>query len=102
MPEAENAGAWIDRQQWREERMRYDVLAKLETASLSRAGIVLQVRDFDDGLGVWRQELFRVLEYLDRRGYIVYHGPGPQVSITVKGLDYIHRTARRRHSLRES
>lgn len=101
MPEAERAGAWIDRQQWREERMRYDVLANLKKASLSRAGTVLQVREFDDGL-VWRQELFRVLEYLDRKGYVTYHGPGPQVSITVKGIDYIDRMARRRHSLRES
>ncbi len=81
--------------------MRYDVLANLKKASLSRAGTVLQVREFDDGL-VWRQELFRVLEYLDRRGYVTYHGPGPQVSITVKGIDYIDRMARRRHSLRES
>lgn len=81
--------------------MRYDVLANLKKASLSRAGTVLQVREFDDGL-VWRQELFRVLEYLDRKGYVTYHGPGPQVSITVKGIDYIDRMARRRHSLRES
>ena len=82
--------------------MRYEILARLDAASVSVPGTVLHLQNFPDGLGVWRQELFRVLDYLDRRGYITYHGAGPEVSITSKGIDYIQRPARRRRSLRDS
>ena len=91
----------IDRQQWREERLRFEVLERLNRASQSLPDRVLRGCAFAEGLGVWRQEVFRVVEFLDRRGYLTYHGAGPAVSITNKGIDYVQRSAWRRRSIRE-
>lgn len=94
-------GAWIQRYQWREERLRYEFLSRVYQESGAATDRVLPVCDFAEQLGIWPQELFRAVEFLERRAYLVYHGVGPRVSITVKGIDYIARYARRRRSLRE-
>ncbi|MBW3628284.1 MAG: hypothetical protein KY464_03205 [Gemmatimonadetes bacterium] len=92
--------SWQHRQRWREERMRFEVLAAVYRASEGKSGNTLVVSPFAQDLGIWREELFRVLEFLDRKGYIVYHGAGPLVSITRNGLDYLERTGGRRKSIR--
>ena len=92
--------SWLHRQRWREERMRYAVLAAVHRETEGKAGVALLVSNFTEELGIWREELFRVLEFLDRKGYIVYHGAGPLVSITRDGIDYIERTGGRRKSIR--
>ena len=81
--------------------MRYEVLATLYQACEGKAGCALTVSRFSQELGIWREELFRVLEFLDRKGYIIYHGAGPLVSITRRGIDYIEQEAVRRRSIRE-
>lgn len=98
-PEGEDA--WKQRQKRREERTRYEVLFMLYGACAAEAGCVLRVSDFAQGLGAWREELFRAVEFLDRAGYIVYHGAGPAVSITPKGIQYIEGAAGRRRSIRD-
>ena len=80
--------------------MRFEVLAAVYRASEGKAGNSLVVSAFTQDLGIWREELFRVLEFLDRKGYIVYHGAGPLVSITRNGADYLERTGGRRKSIR--
>ncbi len=62
---------------------------------------LVRVSAFADQLGVWREELFRVIEFLDRKGYLVYHGAGPSVSLTRQGVDYVERHAGRRRSIRD-
>jgi hypothetical protein len=97
----DNRGKWIHRQSWRDERLRYEVLEKLYETSQGRPDRVLHVAGFAEGLGVWREELFRGVEFLDRHGYVTYHGAGPEVSITVKGVEYLERKAARRRSIRD-
>ena len=80
--------------------MRYEVLAAIHRECEGKAGCALVVSAFAQELGMWREELFRVLEFLDRKGYIVYHGAGPLVSLTRVGIDYIERTGGRRKSIR--
>jgi hypothetical protein len=92
--------AWLHRQRWREERMRYEVLAAVCRECEGKVGCTLTVSAFTQELGIWREELFRVLEFLDRKGYIVYHGAGPLVSITRNGVDYIARLGGRWKSIR--
>lgn len=101
MAAAEKSDAWLERQRWREERMRFEVLALLFDACGREMNCIVRVSDFADTLGVWREELFRTVEFLDRRGFLHYHGGGPSVSITQKGIDYIHSEAGRRRSIRE-
>jgi hypothetical protein len=96
----ESGDTWIHRQAWREERLRYEVLESLYEKSAGRPDQVLHVAGFAEGLGVWREELFRGVEFLDRNGYVTYHGAGPEVSITPKGVEYLERKAARRRSIR--
>jgi hypothetical protein len=100
MAVTENEGVWIHRQAWREERLRYEVLEALYRKSQGESGRVMRVAEFGDGLRMWPEELFRGVEFLDRHGYLTYHGAGPEVSITPKGIDYLERTAARRRSIR--
>jgi hypothetical protein len=97
----ENEGMWIYRQSWREERLRYEVLETLYEKSEGQPGRVLRVAGFGEGLGAWPEELFRGVDFLDRHGYVTYHGAGPEVSITSKGIDYLERKAARRRSIRD-
>ena len=80
--------------------MRYEVLAAVYAGCGGEVGCTLPVSTFTEELGIWREELFRVLEFLDRKGYLAYHGAGPLVSITRKGADYIERSAGKRRSVR--
>lgn len=100
MAVSDSDDTWIHRQAWREERLRYEVLKSLYEKSAGRPDRVVHVAGFADGLRVWREELFRGVEFLDRHGYLTYHGAGPEVSITPKGVEYLERMAARRRSIR--
>jgi hypothetical protein len=80
--------------------MRYEVLAAVYQGCSGEAGCTLLVSAFTQELGIWREELFRVLEFLDRKGYLIYHGAGPLVSLTRVGIEYIEKGGGRRKSIR--
>lgn len=80
--------------------MRYEVLSAVYQQCGGQAGCTLLVSKFTQELGIWREELFRALEFLDRKGYLVYHGAGPLVSITRSGIDYVETGGGRRKSIR--
>jgi Mn-dependent DtxR family transcriptional regulator len=101
MAATETEGMWIHRQAWREERLRYEVLKALYEKCQGQSGRVMRVAGFGECLGVWPEELFRGVEFLDRHGYVTYHGAGPEVSITSKGVEYLERKAARRRSIRD-
>lgn len=84
----------------REERMRYEVLLMLYRVSEGATDQVVNAFGFAVDLGVWTAEVFRVVEWLARRGFVDYHGAGPAISITRAGVEYIEREGRRR-SLRD-
>jgi DNA-binding IclR family transcriptional regulator len=90
-----------ERQQ-REERMRYEVLLMLYRAAGGIPEEVVNAWSFSTDLGVWRAEVFRVIEWLERQGLVRYHGAGPAVSITPAGAAYLESHSNRRSTLRES
>ena len=86
----------------REERMRYEVLRMLHEAwkrEPDRPSVHAYV--FAADLGVWHAELFRVIEFLDRKGYVTYMGAGPLVAITPAGVHYLEEEAGGRKSIRD-
>lgn len=100
MVDSEGRDSWQDRQQWREERMRFEVLAAIYEACGGQPDCTLTVSEFAGQLGIWREELFRILDFLDRHRFIVYEGAGPRVSIARRGIDYIEKEGARRRSIR--
>jgi hypothetical protein len=93
---------WLDLQRRREERMRFEVLSMLFEAANRRVDFPVDIGGFIRRLGVWEGELERVLEFLDSQGFIVYERSVQEVRacLTVKGVDYIERDARRRRTIR--
>jgi hypothetical protein len=80
----------------REERMRYEVLLMLYHAARASPENAVNAWGFAQDLGVWHAELFRVVEFLERRGLVEYLGAGPVVRITAAGIEYVESEPRRR------
>ena len=82
--------------------MRYEVLFMLYEAADRCADFPVEVGGFGRKLGVWQEELERVLRFLTERQYIQLVGEIPRtVCLTVKGIDYIERDSSRRRSIRD-
>ena len=81
--------------------MRFEVLSLLYQATEGGVERPLNVVKFTEDIGTWELELYRVVEWLDRRGFVRYLGAGPTVSLTERGVDYIEKEARRRKSIRD-
>ena len=97
----EDGPAWVEMQRRREERMRYEVLHMLYRATEGAMDRPFNVVRFTRDLGVWHAELYRVIEWLDRKGFVRYLGAGPMVSLTPRAIAYIEREAGGRKSLRD-
>lgn len=80
--------------------MRYEVLLMLYRAAQSNPSNPIQAWSWAQDLGVWHEELFRVVEFLDRAGLIEYLGAGPLVRITQLGTEFIE-AERGRRSIRD-
>lgn len=93
--------SWLELQRRREERMRYEVLLMVYGATREAAGRPVSAVRFAQELGVWQAEVFRVVEWLERKGLLLYHGAGPTVSLTPRGVAYVEREAGRRRSIRD-
>lgn len=93
--------SWLDLQRKREERMRYEVLAMLYRAADGHVGREINCWNFATQLGVWHAEVFRVLEFLDRKGLVQYRGAGPVVCLTEEGKQYIDSGRGDRKSVRD-
>lgn len=110
MAAAEKPGdSWLDQQRVREERMRYEVLYAIYHATDRLPCIQIDTSRFLAGLGVWREELERVLRYLGESGFLTRDDQalggtlekGVVVCITQKGIDYLQQNARRRKTIRD-
>jgi hypothetical protein len=93
--------SWLELQRMREEKMRYEVLLMLYEAAGGKVDCDINCWSFAVDLGVWHTEIFRVVEFLDRKGYVRYRGAGPVVCLTAKGADCITRSDDRRRSIRD-
>jgi hypothetical protein len=98
---AEEKDSWLVLQRKREERMRFEVLELIFLSVDGRAEVEKNVADFVHHLGTWHAELFRVVEWLDRRGFIRYCGAGPTVCLTERGIQFVSSEAGRRRSIRD-
>src|SRR5687768_13701552 len=98
MAAAERQDEWWERlQRRREERMRFEVLLMLYHAADRCAEVPVEVGMFVRRLGVWQDELERVLKFLNERRYVELAGEIPRtVCLTVKGVDYVERDSSRR------
>ena len=83
----------------REERMRYEVLGMVCRAARRDPNEAVNCAPISDTIGVWREEVFRVLEFLDHAGLVRYCGPGPRVCITPRGIDYLFGEGRERKAI---
>ena len=80
--------------QRREERMRYEVLAMACRAARPDPNDAVDWRPVTERIGVWRDELLRVLDFLAGSGLVRYCGDGPKVCVTPRGIDYLRGDAR--------
>ena len=83
----------------REERMRYEVLGMVCRAARREPNEAVDCAPVTETIGVWCEELFRVLDFLDRAGMVRNCGPGPRVCITPRGIDYLYGEGRRHKSI---
>ena len=83
----------------REERMRYEVLGMVCRAARRDPNEAVSCAPLSDSVGVWREEIFRVLEFLDHTGLVRYCGPGPEVCITPRGIDFLYGEGRRQKAI---
>lgn len=66
------------------------------------AEVPIEAGAFVRKLGVWQDELERVIRFLSERRYIRLVGELPRtVCLTVHGIDYIERDSFRRRSIRD-
>jgi hypothetical protein len=94
--------SWLTLQKRREERMRFEVLFMIYEAAEGCADLPLEASSFVKRLGLWEQELEKVLRFLSRRGYINRIEPDSSImSVTVTGVDYIERDSVRRRTIRD-
>lgn len=96
MPQDPRRAGWRRRQ----ERMRYEVLHMLHRAAEASADRQVSAWSFAHDLGVWEEEVWNALVWLQQAGYARIHEVGPVVSITLAGIHYIEMEARRRKTIR--
>lgn len=65
------------------------------------ADVPITGAEFEPVLNLPREQLYRLIEYLEGRGYLRYLSAGPRVSISKQGIGYIALMAGRRRSIRE-
>lgn len=94
-------GAEVPERQRRDERMRYEVLQMLHRAAGGDSSEIVNAWAFAVDLGVWHAEVFRVVEWLERAGLVRYHGVGPAISITPRGIEYLASERNRRRTIRD-
>ena len=94
---------WLELQQRRVERMRFEVLYMLYDAASHCVDLPVDVGGFVKSLGVWEDQLSTVLQYLHEQEYINYERVSDSVNVclTIKGVDYIEKDRGRRSTIRD-
>lgn len=88
------------RYEWRREQLRYRVLAWVYEHTGSDCDISVTGTQIGAALRLPYEELYRVIHYLEDRGYLNYRGAGPRVCITEQGIQYLRVDAKKRRSIR--
>lgn len=90
-----------ERPEWRRQRARFRLLRWVYDRTGGTPDVPVSGPEIEPALGVPREQLYRLIQYLEDRGYLRYLGAGPRVSISQQGIDYISLLAGRRESIRE-
>ena len=81
--------------QTREERMRYEVLGALSRAARHDPNEPVNLGPLKEMIGVWSDELFRVIDFLALKELVRYCGPEPKVCLTTRGIEYLYGAGKR-------
>lgn len=84
----------------REERMRFEVLHMLYRASEADPARQVNAWSFAPDLGVWEEEVWNTLVWLEQAGLVRIYRADPLASITLAGVRYVEQEARRRKTIR--
>ena len=85
---------------WREERLRYQVLRFVYDHVGADCAAILMSAEIQGALALSGDEVQRVLQWLQQRGYVRCAGLRPGISLTTQAIEYLENAARRRQSLR--
>jgi hypothetical protein len=96
-PTAAGLGAQTE---WRDERLRYQVLRFIYDRLGPDCLAVLTGPEISAALALTEDDVFRVVGWLTDRGYVRHYGARPSICLTQQGIDYLESSARRRQSLR--
>lgn len=100
MLETSGDNGTVLRYEWRREQLRYRVLAWVYEQTGTNCELPVTGTQIGAALGLPYEELYRVIHFLEDRGYLSYRGAGPRVCITEKGISYLEIDARKRRSIR--
>lgn len=95
---AEDRG--VSRYEWRREQARYRVLEWVYERTGVNCDVAVTGTEIGAALGLPYEDLYRVIHFLEDRGYLNYRGAGPRVCITPKGIRYLEVDAQNRRSIR--
>lgn len=84
----------------RREKLRYQVLQWVYDHAGAACTVPVTGSQIGSALHLPYEELYRVIHYLEDRGYLVYLGAGPTVCITDKGIRYLEEEAGNRRTIR--
>lgn len=90
----------LNPQQVAEERLRYEILGLVFRRTGENCEVILTAAEIGAELNIRFEDLFRVIDYLNTRGYLTEAGAGPRVCITPDGIAYMTELAGRRRSIR--
>jgi hypothetical protein len=100
MSAAERRDSAHDGWRRRQERMRYEVLRMLHHASAANPELRVDAWGFAQNLGVWEEEVWNTLVWLEQADLVRIYRVGPVVSITLAGIRYIEDEGNRRKTIR--
>lgn len=84
-----------------EERLRFAVLRGVYELAGGDASVEVNASRFAPDFSIPLEQVFAIVEYLSREGYLAYQGAGPRVSLTPRGIEYLEDDSGRRGTLRD-
>lgn len=84
-----------------EERLRFEILRGVYENAHGDPAVEVNASRFAGALAVPLEQVFAVVEFLSREGYLAYRGAGPRVALTRRGIDYLQDDSGRRGTLRD-
>jgi hypothetical protein len=91
----------LDQMRWYEERLRYQVLRFIFDRAGPRCDVVVAPPQIGLALTLRSEEIIRVLDWLDRHGYLHCFGSRPDICLSPKAITFFEEKPERGKSLKE-